>query len=66
MTPEFLDIEDVLEIHAMQLTRSGGEDGLRDQGLLESALATKQCERFYRLGDRSGAGSLGQQTHWHG
>jgi death-on-curing protein len=37
--PEFLDIEDVVELHALQLARFGGADGLRDQGLLESALA---------------------------
>ena len=43
MTPEFLAIEDVLEIHAMQLARYGGGDGLRDQGLLESALAQPQA-----------------------
>ena len=39
MNPEFLEIEDVLEIHAMQLERFGGSEGLRDLGLLESALA---------------------------
>ena len=43
MTPEFLAIEDVLEIHAMLLVRYGGGDGLRDQGLLESALAQPQA-----------------------
>ncbi len=43
MNPEFLDIEDVLEIHALQLNRYGGADGLRDQGLLESALAQPQA-----------------------
>jgi len=43
MNPEFLDIEDVLEIHALQLNRYGGTDGLRDQGLLESALAQPQA-----------------------
>ena len=40
--PEFLDIEDVLELHALQLTRYGGADGIRDRGLLESALAQAQ------------------------
>ena len=37
--PEFLDIEDVLELHALQLARYGGAEGVRDQGLLESAVA---------------------------
>lgn len=34
----FLDVEDVLAIHADQITRYGGSDGLRNQGLLESAV----------------------------
>ena len=43
MTPEFLDREDVLDIHALQMARYGGADGLRDPGLLESALAQPQA-----------------------
>jgi len=40
MTPEgFLELEDVLQIHANQLRLYGGADGVRDPGLLESALA---------------------------
>ncbi len=39
MTPEFLTVADVLELHAEQLHRFGGADGLRDLGLLESAVA---------------------------
>ncbi len=41
--PEFLDVEDVLELHALQLSRYGGADGVRDRGLLESALAQPQA-----------------------
>ena len=41
--PEFLDLEDVLELHALQLARYGGADGVRDSGLLESALAQPQA-----------------------
>lgn len=37
--PEFLEVEDVLEFHAVMLARHGGEDGIRDMGLLESAMA---------------------------
>ena len=37
--PLFLDIDDVLDIHSAQLEVYGGGDGLRDRGLLESALA---------------------------
>ena len=35
----FLTREAVLAIHAAQLARFGGADGLRDEGLLDSALA---------------------------
>lgn len=37
--PDFLTIEEVLEIHALQLARFGGGEGVRDLGLLESAIA---------------------------
>lgn len=40
--PLFLDIDDVLEIHATQLEVHGGSAGLRDRGLLESAVAQPQ------------------------
>lgn len=39
MQPEFLDVEDVLQIHADQLERYGGLSGVRDLGLLESAVS---------------------------
>ncbi|NOY93678.1 MAG: type II toxin-antitoxin system death-on-curing family toxin [Deltaproteobacteria bacterium] len=42
MRPEFLTVEDVIEIHESQLERFGGSDGLRDRGLLESAVAQPQ------------------------
>ena len=41
--PEFLDLEDVLLIHEGQLAKYGGAAGIRDQGLLESALAQPQA-----------------------
>lgn len=37
--PEFLTSDDVLETHAEQIANYGGSPGLRDPGLLESALA---------------------------
>lgn len=37
--PEFLTLEDVLELHAGQITTYGGRPGLRSLDLLESALA---------------------------
>lgn len=37
--PQWLALEIVLDIHAEQLALFGGGDGIRDTGLLESALA---------------------------
>jgi len=37
--PEWLDLEVVLEIHQKLIARFGGSSGLRDPGLLDSALA---------------------------
>jgi len=37
--PEFLEVEDVLQIHADQHERYGGLSGLRDVGLLASAVS---------------------------
>ena len=37
--PEWLELEILLDVHAEQLALFGGSDGLRDLGLLESALA---------------------------
>jgi death-on-curing protein len=37
--PEWLDIAIVLDFHSEQLSLFGGADGVRDLGLLESALA---------------------------
>ncbi len=37
--PQFLTLDDVLESHAEQIANYGGSDGIRDQGLLESAIA---------------------------
>ena len=39
----FLTLVDVLEIHADQIALYGGDPGVRDQGLLESALAQPQA-----------------------
>ena len=39
MNPEFLDIDDVIEIHKLQLAEFGGLDGIRGLELLDSAIA---------------------------
>lgn len=48
----YLSIEQVLEIHSIQLGRYGGKAGLRDRGALESAVArpamTFDGEDLYR------------------
>lgn len=41
--PEFLSVEDVLELHALQLARYGGGAGLRDPGRLDAAVAQVQA-----------------------
>ena len=39
----FLSLDDVLELHEMQLDSYGGATGIRDQGLLESAVMMPQA-----------------------
>ena len=39
MTPDFLTLEDILMIHEDQIEQFGGSSGLRERGLLESAIA---------------------------
>lgn len=43
MQPEFLKIEDVLMLHSDQVDLYGGEHGVRDMGLLDSAVAQPQA-----------------------
>jgi death-on-curing protein len=38
LKPDFLGLDEVLEIHRDQLERYGGRPGTRDRGLLDSAL----------------------------
>jgi death-on-curing protein len=37
--PRFLTIDEILDLHADQIRRYGGSHGVRDRGLLDSALA---------------------------
>ena len=41
--PLFLTLAEVFEIHTDQIKRYGGDEGLRDLGLLESALAQPEA-----------------------
>jgi death-on-curing protein len=45
--PDWLDLPIVLDVHSEQLALFGGADGLRDIGLLESALARPQNKYGY-------------------
>jgi death-on-curing protein len=40
--PEFLDTEDVLELHRLSLDSYGGLEGVRDAGMLASAIGQPQ------------------------
>ena len=40
--PEFLTLAELLEIHRFQIESHGGSHGIRDRGLLESALAVPE------------------------
>ncbi len=42
--PVFLTLDQVLYIHKEQIRQLGGSEGLRDMGLLQSALAMPQAE----------------------
>lgn len=41
--PLFLTLAEVIEVHADQISRYGGQGGVRDIGLLESALAQPEA-----------------------
>lgn len=43
MQPVFLDFEQVLQIHRSLIDRYGGSEGIRDTGLLKSAIAQPQA-----------------------
>ncbi len=43
MQPLFLDVDHVLQIHRSLIDRYGGGEGIRDIGLLHSAIAMPQA-----------------------
>ncbi len=43
MDPRFLAMDEVLALHSDQILRYGGSEGLRDPGLLSSAIAMPQA-----------------------
>jgi death-on-curing protein len=49
--PRWVTAEAVALIHSLQLAEHGGQDGVRDAGLLESALGRPQLQWRYTKGD---------------
>lgn len=49
--PLFVSREVAMEIHRASLERHGGMDGLREPGLLESALMQPEATYYYAQGD---------------
>ena len=49
--PIFLTFDEVFRIHARSLAGHGGSEGLRDPGLVESALASARNTFYYANGD---------------
>lgn len=49
--PVFLSREEVLAIHRLSLDLHGGLNGLREPGLLDSALMQPEAVHFYSQGD---------------
>lgn len=45
--PRFMNLDDVLWLHRQEVCRTQHEVGLRDQGLLESAIAAAQNVYYY-------------------
>jgi death-on-curing protein len=52
---QFLSVDEVLEIHPALIDRFGGADGLRDKGLLESALYRPQSGYYADLVEMAAA-----------
>ena len=49
--PIFLILDEVLRIHSRSLAEHGGSEGVREQGLVESALASAKNIFYYAHGD---------------
>jgi death-on-curing protein len=50
-SPEFLTLDEVLRIHARSLAEHGGSEGVREPGLVQSALASAENTLYYGRGD---------------
>ena len=54
-TVDFLSLDEVLAIHERLIERFGGDHGVRDQGLLESALFRPQTGYYTHIEDMAAA-----------
>jgi len=54
MEPEFLEFEDVLALHERSLREHGGSAGMRDEGLIRSAVGQPQNDFYYGGADLFG------------
>ncbi len=52
---QFLSLDEVLEIHSVLIERFGGPEGVRDLGLLESALYRAQTGYYDSLAEMAAA-----------
>ena len=55
MSFDYIRVEDILAIHADQIERYGGGEGIRDPGLLEAALFRPQTRYYPTLIDEAAA-----------
>lgn len=54
MEPEFLEFDEVLALHERSLRSHGGASGMRDEGLVRSAVAQPRNDYFYGQADLFG------------
>ena len=55
MSFDYIRVDDILAIHADQIERYGGTEGIRDPGLLEAALFRPQTRYYPTLIDEAAA-----------
>jgi len=55
MSFDYVGVDDILAIHADQMERYGGGEGIRDPGLLEAALLWPQTGYYTTLIDEVAA-----------
>jgi len=51
----YLTLQEVLELHRVLIDRFGGEHGIRDEGLIDAALARCRSDYYPSLADQAAA-----------